>query len=493
MKDKVLIEFSFIWCKIKTTNIYKVDSLLYNSLCYRPEGYFYSPKYQDGRWDGFCRLYKPKTRRFRTGLLPRVIQILEDNGFEVQILNFPNHVDANIRKIQYKNGQGEDITLRHYQQDAVKTALIKRFGIIQAPPRSGKTLIATSIIDHFNQFPAIFFVRSKDLAYQTLRVFSNNFPDKKIGFICDGDCKIGDVNIVTIQSAYSAFNKKYEEKGRFYKEKDITDKESVKKILKDAKIIFLDEVHHLQSSTSGFIYDRCTSTQMKIGLSATPFSDKPDSILVEERTGPVIYKITYSSLIEEGYLMTPHIYVYKLPKITNTQGNYRAIYNKAVVENEFLVLLVKKLAKELTSLGKSVVVQTEFIQHTKNLAKVLNCEYLVGSDSAEKRQNLMKKLYNKDILVLVSTLFEEGIDIPSLDYTINLVGGLSNIATFQRMRSITKHESKTFIGIIDFFHQAKYLERHSKKRLSLYKDEPSFVVEIRDVSSYTIQDLLDED
>jgi len=487
---KVVINFSFVWCKIISAPS-AVYNLLYDTLKYRPEGYYFSPKYQNGIWDGYCRLYKHASKKFRTGLLPRVVDILKSNNYEIEILNFPNHAISEISKVDFKDANDNVVTLRHYQQEATLTAIRKRFGIIQAPPRSGKTLIAVSIIYHFNQFPVVFLVRSRDLAYQTLRVFEKNFKDKQIGFICDGECKIGDINVVTVQSAYSAYNKKYKEKG-LYEEKEVVDKEGVRNLLIKTKTLFLDEVHHLQSSTTGFIYDRCINTVMKIGLSATPFSDKPDSILVEERTGPVIYKITYSSLIEEGYLMTPYIYMYKLPSI-KVDGNYRAVYTKAVIQNPFLTHLVRNLAKQLNALGKSVVVQTEFIQHTKDLAKFLECEYLVGSDSTEKRQDVLKRLQNKEILLLVSTLFEEGLDVPSLDYTINMVGGLSNIATFQRMRSITKHESKTTVGIIDFIHQCKYLSQHSQKRLSLYKSEPAFVVEIRDVSNLTLEDIENED
>jgi superfamily II DNA or RNA helicase len=180
--------------------------------------------------------------------------------------------------------------------------------------------------------------------------------------------------------------------------------------------------------------------------------------------------------------------MYKLPKI-DVEGTYRSIYTEAVIKNEFLSNLILGLVKKLNSLGKSVVIQTEFVQHSKDLAKKLECEYLTGSDNTEKRQRLIKDLTDKETLCLVSTLFEEGLDLPSLDYTINLAGGLSNISTFQRMRSITAHESKTVIGIIDFIHQCKYLKRHSNKRLKLYQSEPEFIIEVRDVSNKHIEEI----
>lgn len=486
--ETVTIEFSPVWCQITSNNSQELYEYLYNNLAYKPEGFYFSPKYQEGVWDGYSRLFKPITKRFRVGLLTKVIRLLEETDCTVVVSDFPHIELKQLKTTIYKNAKKENVELRHYQIDPVLTAIEKRFGIIQAPPRSGKTLISTAIIDNEDIYPTTFFVRSKDLAYQTLAVFKANFEDKKVGFICDGVCDIGDINVVTIQSVFSAYNKKCGEKG-LTKEKEIDNKTEVKKLIRLTERVFYDEAHHTSSDTSKFILDHCVSATMKIGLSATPFSEKEESVLVEESLGPVIYQISYSELIKEGFLMKPYIYMYKLPKL-ELEGVYRSIYKQAVVENQFLTTLIGSIVKKLNSLGKSVVIQTESVSHSKNLAKYLSCEYLIGSDSTEKRQRVIQDLLNKKILCVVSTLFEEGLDTVTLDYTINLAGGLSNISTFQRMRSITAHESKTTIGIIDFIHQCKYLKRHSKKRMELYSSEPEFVIETRDVSKLGVQDLI---
>ena len=487
LNEKVVIDFTMNWCKVVSDNSQELHEFLYNYLSYQPEGFFFSPRYQDQKWDGYSRLYKPGTQRFRAGLLSRTVEELERIGCEVEVKGVQSKDVKEVKTLVYKNGEGTEVSLRPYQVKAVLSALNSRIGIIQAPPRSGKTLISTAIIDNENEFPVNFYVRSKDLAYQTLKVFSQNFSHLNLGFICDGMSSIGDINIITIQSAYSAFDKKYKEKG-LYEEKDVDNKKEVREAVREGKVLFFDECHHFSAASSRFIYDKSTSCVMKIGLSATPFSDKSDFILVEESTGPVIYQISYSELIKEGYLMKPYIYLYKLPKM-QLEGVYPSVYNKAVVENSFLTSLVKTIVKRLNSKGKSVAIQTEFINHSKNLSRELNCEYLVGNDTSEKRQRVIQDLIDKKIMCLVSTLLEEGIDLPTLDYTINLAGGLSNIGTFQRMRSITAHETKTSIGIIDFIHQCKYLKKHSKKRLDLYSLEPEFEIEIRDVSKKTLQEI----
>ena len=135
--------------------------------------------------------------------------------------------------------------------------------------------------------------------------------------------------------------------------------------------------------------------------------------------------------------------MFKLPPMDLKGVAYPSVYKIAVTNNEYLTGLIVKLVNTLTSQGNSVVVQTEFIDHSKKLAKATGGVLLTGKERDMKvRTEVLRQLREKEILCVVSTLFEEGLDVPSLDYTINVAGGLSNIGTIQRMRSITAAEGK---------------------------------------------------
>lgn len=475
------IHFTPSYCKISNINS-SLEFELYNLLAYQQPGFYYSNLFQNGNWDGYVRLYYPKTQRFRSGLLPRVISFLQSKNVEYKLLNFPPPSTYNQRSSTY--------SLRPYQLKVVSDILTKRFGIVQAPPRSGKTLIMLSVIDSERQFPAIYFCRSLDLAMQTIKKVKQFLPDIPVGMIGQGETDIvsNGLNICTIQSVFSAFDKKYSPSKTEQLEPPIRKKEEVRQLLLNAKAVFYDENHHAKGATSKFILDKCTNVNLKIGLSATPFLDSESPLLIESIIGGVISEISYSELIREGYLLRPNIYLYKLPN-TSSKGTYQSIYKQDVINNAFLEGLIKKIVNSITKKNQSVVVQTEFINHSLKLGKLLNCEVLTGKDKIEKRKDIIEKLSNKEILCLVSTLFEEGLDIPSLSYTINVAGGLSNISTLQRMRSITVSEGKNTCGIIDFLHKSKYLSRHSNIRKSLYEKEPEFNVKIIDVSKKTLSEI----
>ena len=478
MNPKVQIQFTPNYCTILTSLPEEDEIVLYETLSYHPDSYFYSVPYQNGHWDGYNRMYNNKKHGFRSGLLDWVCDLLIALGYDLEILDFPKTTEF----IQ----QSDTYELRPYQDGAVASALNIRFGIIQSPMRSGKTLISIAVIDSERKFPTIFFCRSIDLAYQTKKKMEDKFQGISVGIVGDGNCDLQDVTVITMQSAYSAYNKKYVAKD-IQQEKEVQNKMAVKLLVSSARIIFMDEAHEVGGDSCKFILDKCVSAEMKIGLSATPFEGEEEDVKIEEILGPVFYKIGFSTLIKEGYLLRPTIYMYKLPKMKLDSEAYPSAYKQAVTENEFLKSLIKSIVDVITSYGHSIVIQTEFRNHSKELAKYLDVPFLIGKSSTEKetikRADLIQQLQDKKILCLVSTVIEQGIDVPSLNYTINLVGGKKYRPTFQRIRSITPDENKQISGVIDFYFQCKHLDKHSKLRKKFYLSEPEFVFVERDVSN----------
>lgn len=79
---------------------------------------------------------------------------------------------------------------------------------------------------------------------------------------------------------------------------------------------------------------------------------------------------------------------------------------------------------------------------------------LTGEDSIDKRQAFMKKLEdNNDLLKVIFTvdIFNEGVDIPSINQVLMLRPTNSPIVFIQQLgRGLRKHESKSFLTVLDF-------------------------------------------
>ena len=97
-----------------------------------------------------------------------------------------------------------------------------------------------------------------------------------------------------------------------------------------------DESHRWHCETCQIISDASISCQYRYFMSATPFRDLGDDILIEGCAGRTIAEVNASDLIKKKYLVKPHIYFYT---INNMRGigrkNYQAVYKTAIVENEF--------------------------------------------------------------------------------------------------------------------------------------------------------------
>ena len=80
--------------------------------------------------------------------------------------------------------------------------------------------------------------------------------------------------------------------------------------------------------------------------------------------------------------------------------------------------------------------------------------------------------------MIATTVFGEGIDCPSLDVLVNAKANQSSIDSLQLVgRALRKTPTKDKVTVIDIYDDhCKYLGKHAKSRLKIYKSEPEFVI-----------------
>jgi superfamily II DNA or RNA helicase len=379
--------------------------------------------------------------------------------------------------------------LRDYQREAVQAVINREIagykapaGIIHLPPRSGKTLIAAAIIDQFWMArPAVFVVERVDLARQSQLAISDALGEA-VGIVGDGVADIKPITIITIQSLHAAYNIKYEKiASDDVIEKGIANKVAVIKMLSTAQVIVIDEMQHAVSDGYINALRQAQNAFCVVGLSGTPWVDDGADLLLENACGPVVYKKTYSWMIEQGYLLPLDIYFYRLPPIMCYSGSYSSVYKSAVVDSPVKNGCIKRITEEFVRMGKSVAILTVYKNHAKTLHEMIKGSVmLTGDERGLYRHQVYQQLNRKEVKVIISTVFSEGIDVPSLDVGINADGGKDSRRIFQRLRMQTPHPGKTRGIYVDFLHEEKYLRDHANRRLSFYEQERLFKVHIRD-------------
>lgn len=178
--------------------IQKIDDALSE---YQP-GYFFSNEFKSGFWDGKVRFYQRKTHSFPSGLLNKVLEVVEEVELEYENNEIKVEIpDEEIKLFEPSSYEG-CITLRDYQYNAVKTALEKRRGIINVATNGGKTEIAAGIIKLLaSNIPdnntILFFTHSKEIFHQSAERLSKRL-DMEIGKVGDGLWNIKPVTVVMI-------------------------------------------------------------------------------------------------------------------------------------------------------------------------------------------------------------------------------------------------------------------------------------------------------
>jgi len=448
-------------------------------------------KWKQG-WDGyvstlcwnrkFCRCHiKKDGTHFKSGSLSKATEFFKEKNVSYKVIDIR-------KKIPRTNSLSLSSALEHrdYQQEVIEKSLNTDRGIIKAATGSGKTVMASGIIAGSGVFPTIFYVTSKDLLLQAKseieRFVRRNGKSVEVGQIGAGKKEIKDINVMTVQTAVRSLGGvwvKYDDEDNNKDDMEIgTSKREIVGLIKESKLMICDEIQHWAAETCQIISDSSVSCQYRIGMSATPWRDKGDDILIDACFGKIIAEIPASLLIKKGYLVKPQIHF--IP-VSNMRGikwsSYPKVYKHAITENSKRNNWISKFATGLSENNRKVLILCRYIAHGKLLEKLIpNSVFLHGSHSAKKRKKHLEKMREGDIKVTIATsIFDEGIDCKPLDSLILAGSGKSSTRALQRVGRILRTcKGKKDAIVIDFLDRCKYMEAHSRRRERMYRTEPEF-------------------
>jgi superfamily II DNA or RNA helicase len=465
-------------------------------LSYQVKGFFYSPRFKDGLWDGKEHLLKFSRKQgyhFPTGLWSDVLLILQSRGIKFDI-NDKRQSPPVLDHIKWHGGGKE---VRPYQAKAVYAAVhpgIINQGrlILKMPIRSGKTFTAAKIISLYKH-RTLFVVNSEMLIGQTIETLEKHLQIP-IGQIGAGVWKPEDVTVATIQTlmtrgpqpAKKAIPSRHGKKGRAATPAKPATPE-FRKYIRTVDMLFFDECHHLEAKRWRQIIFH-TGARYRIGLSATAFlanseENETGTIWLKASCGSIGYEVSISELIDQGYLVPLDVWLIPVNTAYLNVG-WREAFEEGIYHhqerNQHVVDWAMKLAKE----GGHVLIHAVRLTHIDFIADLLDkagadFHIMIGDTKRPDRREHVDDFESGRVPIMLGNLFKEGVDLPACDCVINAAGGKSEISTTQRLRNLTIHEGKKRALLIDFadLHN-EYLARHTTERLKVYKSEPLFNVKV---------------
>lgn len=437
------------------------------------------------------------TKRYFTWIEEADKEIILPRGFIGKLLRFckGQQLDFTFEDKRCKQDPTTitcDLNARPHQEMAINAARNKEFGVIVAPPGSGKTVTALKIISEKQQ-PALIIVHRKQLFEQwmdSIEAFLG-IPRKEIGKIGQGRHSLGkQITVAMIQSLAKKVNKI-----------------ETNDLVEAFGILIVDECHHIPANTYSATVSKFNS-YYQYGLTATPFRKYSDGRLIFAQLGEIIAEIE-----------PEQIETFKRARVVIRNTEFDVPFNPKTDPFETLSkilihdtarnkLILRDVIGELNK-GKKVVIITERREHIDTLHQMLKQSFevitLSGVDSESTKKAKWKLLKAGQFQAVITTgqFFGEGTDLQSVSrlflvYPFSFKGRLIQyIGRVQRgeIRPVVYDYRDQKVNYLDrlFLNRNKYY-RHLDKQASLFEDQemplhPGKVIRIDENISYPLKDL----
>lgn len=281
------------------------------------------------------------------------------------------------------------IELRPQQKEALDRLDKKDFGVVVAPPNSGKTVMGLELIARKRQ-PTLILVHRRQLFDQWMDRIQSflQTPKNKIGQIGNQKNKIGkEITIAMIQS--------------------LTRKESLEYLSNEFGMIIVDECHHIPAKSFRGVISQLNSYYL-YGLTATPKRKNNDEKLIYMYIGNILYEMT-----QEEQLATQNMKAEINIKETNLFAPFDYKIDKYEMISQILIhdthrnsLIIEDIDKNIVRF-KSILILTERKNHVDILNLYLKDKYetiaITGEDSERSRKSKLEQIQQGHFKILLST------------------------------------------------------------------------------------------
>lgn len=354
---------------------------------------------------------------------------------------------------------------RFYQIKSLYLALQNNKSIIELPTGSGKSFIIflyikflmTNYLDKKDKILLI--VPKKSLVFQMRDEFENYQKDfsYKIHTICAGQEKtsIKQIHISTWQSIYKLPYNHF----------------------KQYKTLIIDECHTAKANSIRKITEYCTNTKFRLGTTATIPNNVYKIILLGnfekiyqniEKTKDLINKKLLSNVIIH-HIILKHPIETRLLVSSFPQKDFN---NEIILSlrniNRFKIILniIQRLNKNCLILFKRISFGKKLYNTLLNMNLDRTIYYIDGKIDIEKREEMRKKMEEKNNIILIAThqIFSMGINIKNLHYIIITLFNKSKISVMQTIgRGLRPLKNKKIINIIDLVDDMQINNKEKKE------------------------------
>ncbi len=377
---------------------------------------------------------------------------------------------------------GLNVVLRDYQLEALNTWLSKGAkGIIALPTGAGKTVIAVAAIAKLSERTLVVtYTKEQMFQWREMITKFTSIGRDYIGLYYGEEKRLSPITISTYQTAYRHINL----------------------LAKYFSFLIIDECHHLPSDK--FRYIAMNSFALKrMGLSATVVREDGKHEELFPLMGGIVYYKSPSELAIRGYLAPYIIYPIEVALTPKEYEKYKELYKtyrELAGGEKFSVILekaksgdiraqntlrvhsklrqivhkaenkkkaVEKIVKLELKKGSKIIIFTQYVDQAKELGKLLNAPVLIGETGTKKRQEILRDFKEgKTRVLVVTTVGDEGLDIPDANVGIIVTGTGSRRQFIQRLGRLLRPSEGKEARLYEIIVRGTLEELQSRRRKS---------------------------
>jgi superfamily II DNA or RNA helicase len=440
----------------------------------------YLPSVRLGRWNGKQSFFSLGGSSY-VNLLPEILTYIDNAGYDIELedtreystaFEFGEVTEETFKhKLWPKNhpAEGQPIVLRDYQIEIINNYLKNPQALQEIATGAGKTIMTAALSYSIEKYGrSIVIVPNTSLVTQTEKDYINLGLD--VGVYYGGRKEYDKTHtICTWQSLGNMLkNTKAGEA-----EVDIGD------FLEGVICVIVDEVHQAKAEVlKTLLTSVMAHIPLRWGLTGTIPKAKHESTSLVISIGPVINKLSASTLQEMGVLSMCHVNIVQLQDSVEF-SNYQSEL-KYLTSDDKRMSKIAELAKTVKETGNTLIlvdrIEAGQLLHYK-LEELGVTEDNVVFVSGDTKGTIRTEHYDdiatatNKIIIATYGVAAVGINIPRIFNVMLLEPGKSFVRVIQSIgRGIRKAEDKDFVQIWDITSSCKFAKRHLTQRKTFYKE-----------------------
>ena len=434
----------------------------------------YLPAVRLGRWDGKVSYFQLGGSTY-VNLLPDIIPLLEKFDYDIELDDHREYSTTfefdQVTEQSYSNrlwpknhpAEGQPILLRDYQVEIINNFLTNPQCIQEVATGAGKTIMTAALSNAVSAYGrSIVIVPNKSLVTQTEKDYINMGLDVGVYF---GDRKeYGRTHTICTWQSLNNLMKNT---------KSGTGDCTIQEFIEGVVCVIVDEVHMAKADAlKTLLTGVMARVPIRWGLTGTVPKELFESQALLVSLGPVISRLSASTLQEAGVLANCHVNIVQLVDHVE-YADYQAEL-KYLLEESGRLDTMASLIQQVNETGNTLVL-VDRTECGRQLVERLgeHAVFVSGATKAKVRQEEYDEIAVSDGKIIVATygVAAVGINIPRIFNLVLIEPGKSFVRVIQSIgRGIRKAEDKDHVQIWDITSTCKFARRHLNKRKVFYKE-----------------------